>query len=893
MKNFTQVLRHPLSEQAIHIDFLRLRCGSEERFQQGIAKVREEQLQESAGAGRKESDRDAIHTFIAFSEWDAVVVVPSSELYARTLTAVYANKDVASSVSGTSGYFAYLWQHPINENWQNHLERFERSGLTVLTSLRFADWFRRDLGVGAELLFCNYLQKQLKQRKYKGITAIAAHSLGWNDVILFTHGDQDAKRLTKLLAEVRLATLRDCVTDPEPLGFSATGDCQIFAASYTHLLGCFDSYMKDELSLGALVPLIESARLLVRVAPAHENAVRGFMDKRRIAAKVRVVPSEMGHYSLSIDLSKIRKDDEGKAAIKFVAETRRFVGDLQKNTAKRRNEPDSYAETTTIFRFHEPKGKQVAQPVPEMSSELHDEISMVETVMGKLPQLLLQRGASAMTSHRFVSVLLTLLDHLSDPVRSSVVRHLSRFARTIPDLVRELDPNGIDDLCHVLEYAVGQAIDGIAQFQHDANALGLSGRGGYSRLIVAAEWYIYSTFARLGISARMPLITFGLRSDNTGSTGRYLVDIPFNVLFVPSRWHILLHEVGHLAWQHIFRWMMESLAIFRAMEREVRFEIRREVRKKSLMFSSSKIKALAKEQVHVDFLRTREILRELFPGYLMFALPCGGNLDQMDALTLRHMMSLGHPASLTRELIVAVVTHCLLEIMDQGVRQHIVKDPANPKDDVERARAWWGIWEGLKNDTHDERIRIAIGKIHNAAAEVTREAQASARVTAAHRPEEIRHTESLNLKLQILDSSSFAKTCAETLHSTVQVLALRARHFVDPQATSLAPVLFGRLLDSILKVQDEQAEYQPWIDEHLVSNLLHAGEVLPQHRDAFVWSRLLLGSRKQLVDGPRSLMMRSQLSVLLSMWHDATTEGYRSEKKLQRMAALPDIVRPI
>jgi|GEM_PF-1890022 len=864
MKN-PQVLQYPLSEQAIHIDFLRLRCGSEETFQEGINAVRQR-------------ESEAVHAFIAFSEWDALIVVPSSELYPRTLTNIYANAQVASSVSGTSGYFAYLWKHPINDNWPERLNRLERSGPTILTSLRFADWFRRDVGLGAELLFCNYFHELIESDKYKGIGAIVAHSLGWNDVILFTHAESDEERLTDLLADVRLTTLRNCIGgSSETLGFSAGEDSQIFAASYTHLLGGFDTYLKKELSLGSLAPLIDSARLLVRVAPPHEQEVRAFMNDQRVEAGVNVVPSEMGHYSLSIDISGFTKSEGGKRAIAFVADTRRFIGGLRKGATDRKNEPDSYAETTTIFRFVEPDQKYPSPPALPMPPELLTEIETVERVMGELPHLLHQLGASSMTSHRFVSVLLTLLDHLSDPVRSSVVRHLSRFARTIPDLVRELDSDGIDDLCHVLEYAVGQAIDGIAQFQHDANALGLSGRGGYSRLIVAVEWFIHSTFARLGIPARMPLITFGLRSGNAGSTRRYQIDIPFNVLFVPSRWHILLHEVGHLAWQHNFSWMMESLAIFRAMEREIRIEIRRDLRKKKRKVPTSEVNVRASERVHVEFLRTREILRELFPNFLIFALPCGGKLGEMDALTLRHMMSLGHPSSVTRELLIAVVTHCLIEIMDTAVKESA--DPRIAMTDIQRATKWWNVWEPLKNETQDERIRVAVREFSETISKVTKDAR-KAKQEQDSRADTPRPTKPPGMQMRILHSDSFAKAAAETLHSTIQVLALRARHFVDPDAAQLAPMQFGRLLSRIVLAQLEQSHpaYNAWMG-HQFADWLNSGEVLPKHRDSFIWSRLLLGSRAELVSGGRASIMRSQLSVLLSMWHDAITEGYRAGAK--------------
>jgi hypothetical protein len=862
MNSSIQFLRYPLADQAVHIDFLRLRCGTEETFQEGIADV-------------QKGTADAIHTFIAFSEWDAAIVVPSRELYPRSLTEIYANSKVASSVSGMSGYFAYLWEHPVNENWQARLANIEQSGPSILTSLRFAEWFRREVGLGAELLFCDFLQAALDSDRYRGIHAVVAHSLGWNDVILITHCNGNEERLTELLTDIRLTTLENCVGDKVD-GFEAVPNSQIFAASYTHMLGGLAPYNKRELSLSGLSPLIESARMLVRVAPPDEKQVRKFLDRQRRKAKVKVVPSEMGHYSLSMDITEFTRSEGGKRALAFVAETRKFIGTLQKDPTGTKNEPDSYAETTTIFRFKDRAGQQhPAPPHIPIPKEVRNEIQIVERVMGELPHLLQHLGASSMTSHRFVSVLLTLLDHLSDPVRSSVVRHLSRFAKTIPDLVRELDPDGIDDLCHVLEYAVGQAIDGIAQFQHDANALGLSGRGGYSRLIVTVEWYVYSMYARLGVPARLPLITFGLRSGNAGSTRRYQIDIPFSVLFVPGRWHNLLHEVGHLTWQYTFSWMMESLAIYREMEREIHMEVQRDFWKGDRRLTDHEAKELAEDRVHVEFLRTREILRELFPSFLIFALPCAGDLRAMDALMLRRMMSLGHPSSVTRELLLAVVMRCLLELMDHALKEGAAADSKQGMTDIQRAVAWWGTWETLKDKRFDDEVRQAVHWLGETMDQLAKDTGTN-----------------FGMKKQALESPSLATAAAEALHSTVRALMLRGRHFRAQVPDHFAPMLFGRLLAKIAHMQNEQSHvgYQTWIGSQF-AEWVRAGEIFPKHRDAFIWSRLLLASRAELIAGGRDLLMRSQLSVLLSMWHDAITDGPHQREKLERIITL-GLIRP-
>jgi hypothetical protein len=871
-----RVLQVPLYH-GVHIDFLRLRCGSEATFREGLREVRE--------AGHE------LHSFIVFSEWDAVIIVPSTELYPRTLTEIYANTKVASSVSGTSGYFSYLWKHETNENWRDHLTLFERSGPSIIISLRFADWFRRDVGVGSEILILNYLKRKLEG--LPGVHAVTAHSLGWNDVVILIHADDEQARLTKVLADIRLMTLGDCIAQPWPvdLAFSERQDAQIFAASYTHLVGGFDSFMDNTLSFEGLANEIHSALVLVRVAPPHEQGIRDFMSTHSLTKSIGIAPSEMGHYSFSVDITAITNPN-GQPALQFIAdsrnEIRRLAGD----------QPDSYAETTTIFRFKEPASSRQAPPPAHTSLELQDEIRRVQELMQELPDLLHKRNVSPMTTHRFISVLTTLLDHLSDPVRSSVVRHLSRFAREIPELVRELDIDGIDDLCHVVEYAIGQAIDGIAQFQHDANALGLSGRGGYSRLIVALEWYIRGSFARLGLFAKLPLITFGLRSGNAGSTGRYQIDVPFNVLFVPSRWHILFHEIGHLAWLQTFGWMMESLAIYREMENEILFAYREEQEQQGAPIDDEAARRVADERAQVEFLRTRETLRELFPNFLMFALPCAGNIEELDALAFRRMLSMRHPYSITRELLLRVVTHCLLVVTQEAIESGGAKTR-----DAERAEAWWKTWERLDKQStmHATMVRKAIDSISGTMSRVSDELlQAEAREASQHGDSRHRVQPRLAAKMQILQDPLFSSSAQQALDSVIRVLALRSRHFRSPSTSGvsnahtddakleqIAPVAFGKFLSRVANAQREQSDpaYEKWM-ERAFAECLHEGEVITKHRDGFVWSRLLLGSRRQLLDGPDGSFMRSQLAVLLAMWHDAITEMYKDDRAEKRLELL-------
>jgi hypothetical protein len=893
------VFQHKLYDRAVHIDFLRLRCGSEETFADGIRSVRDN------------SEDDDVHPFISFSEWDALLVVPCSRLYPKILTDIYANRSVAESVSGTAGYFAYLWQNTLNENWRETLTHMEHGGPTVLVSLRFADWFREDVGLGAEILFGNYVYHITKG--LKGFRAVIAHSLGWNDVILLLHADTDQSRLLNVVTELRLTTLHKFTRGRRgaDLAFSQDGNTQVFAASYTHLLGGFQEFTQGRLSLGTLARKIQSARLLARVAPAHEQDLRKFLHGKAEAIGVAVVDSEMGHYSLSVDMSNLAKSAGAVDATRFIAETRSFIGSLNAGT------PDSYTETTSILRFDEPPSKQPGTFAP-LTNELRRDIRNVEELLETVPRALRELGASPMTTHRFVAVLNMLLDHLFDPVRSSVVRHLSRFATTLPNRIRGLASlDGIDDLCHVLEYALGQATDGIAQFQHDANALGLSGRGGYSRLITAVEWYIRSAFIGLGIYTELPLITFGLRTGNAGSTGRYQIDIPFNILFVPSRWHIILHEIGHVGWLHMFGWMMESLFIYRAMEREIEVLIERRIKKSGKRGRSEAVPRTAKEQTHVEFLRTRELVKELFPSYVMFALSCSGEIKEFDALALRPTLKAGHESSLSRELLVRVVTHCLLTTMQRALdldnrRARRLSKPtvlyASERERIvaehhgyaTRSASWWAIWETLSDKPIDAMVSAALSAITDTVTNIEEEERRNATRRDKRRDLEwlrpARLEPNTAAAIHILGTESFRNSVSESLRSVIRVLALRARYF---NLESDASVFFGRLLERLEKARQRESdlEYRTMLGRPF-AGWLHEGFVLSPHREAFDWSRLLLGSRAELLNGGQGEFLRSQLSPLLAMWHDAVTERTgadgrppREYEELQKTLMSLDVVR--
>jgi len=238
-----------LYESALHIDYLRLRCGKEEDVSNHFKRS------------------STIRAHIAFSEWDVVLFIPSIELYPPNLVKIYSNKKLAAAIAGSAGFFNYLWTHPINKGWKRRILRRNKT-ISMLVSLRFTDTFRRTLGLGAELLFCSFLHEILKSDPQKRVSAVVAHSMGWNDATILldaTVGNEDI--MLEMLTRIRYCREGDLIK-------GSTSNARAVAATYSHLLGNLETYTDKRLRFNSFNQRVKAARILVRVNPDVERDLR-------------------------------------------------------------------------------------------------------------------------------------------------------------------------------------------------------------------------------------------------------------------------------------------------------------------------------------------------------------------------------------------------------------------------------------------------------------------------------------------------------------------------------------------------------------------------------------------------------------------------------------------
>jgi hypothetical protein len=715
-------------KNAVHIDYLRLRCGYEDDFLKRLTTA------EIAGAT----------SFIAFSEWDVVLFIPCDHLYPNNLIDIYEDRDVTSALAGSAGYFNYVWEHPINEDWERRvadlaaLRSPTSSHVSMLVSLRFTDRFRSTYGIGAELLFCNFLDG-LRQ-KYRALDLFAVHSVGWNDVtVMMWVRKSEENMLLNALTDIRYCTVASCVGNDDPT--------TVVAASYSHFLGNLTKYVETELDFGKLGDSVRQARLLVRTTPAMEPAIRdAYFD---VAAKVRAelnlsapekkeldaeLGTELGHYNFSADIYWAFKSEDGRAPVKVIQGLRRRI---REQLTSIHRPWSSFPETTTEIRFSETRIPQDDQPPREPIRVLQYYSDMIEDLMKRLPGVL-HENASHMTRHRVAILLGSISTYLADPVRGSVVGHLCRFFKsTFETIFERIDRDQQEDLCHVLEYALSQATDGLSQFQHDANSLGLSGRGGYVRVIQAMEQWVADLLTSLNLNL-MPLITYGLHSRHSTTDVSHRIDIPFSTAFAPTRWPVLFHEIGHMCWHDLFGWRLESLDVWNKFTKGV----------ETFSYERGKDSYLGE---HVAFIDARSDVAEIFPNYMMLNVAAAGDVNVLDQMMLYREVSGVPRRSIAPSLRRRIVLHVLLAL-------HKDKRPLSPEDvrvtlkDHESVRSdekdliakldsvamqWWQAWSDLSTDPDvKERVILIIEKAINSFARtmaaVDKDDESTPRTSAAY-----------------------------------------------------------------------------------------------------------------------------------------------------------------
>lgn len=874
--------QHKLSRQALHIDYLRLRCGKEEPFTKHVT-----------------TKAKKIGAHIAFSEWDVVLFIPCRELYPEELIKIYSDTTLAGAIAGSAGFFNYLWHHPINKNWTQRILQRDKT-ISLLVSLRFTDAFRRKFGLGAELLFCSFLRRTLdSDEELASVSAIVAHSVGWNDatIVLDAVPGQE-HRLLKTLTRIRYCTERDLAASE-----SAT---RVIAATYSHLLGNLETYADETLQFGSFRESVKSARLLVRVNPDVEAPLRLLLN-----TKIREVfksessgadfktdhtGSELGHYNFSADITKAFDDDN---AVPIIQGFRKIIDDY----LTEHNHPDeaSFPETTTEITFDEPylrtlngnAGGDAPAVVPHSALASPPEIpgttlsarykKRLEEFLETEPANLL-KGHAAMTAHRLAILLGTIITYLDDPVRSSVVGHLCRFLdATFERVLRRSDRAGKEDLCHILEYALHQATDGLTQFQHDANSLGLSGRGGYNRLIQAVEEFIDQVVAPFHLDL-VPLVTFGLRPSNDGTTLQYWIDLPFSTAFVPERWYVAYHDVGRMCWQRSFEWRLDSYRVWQQFSRDV-----------------IAIESHDRDNDRQEFVLGRDVVEELFPNYLLLNIVCPGDTRTLDRLMVaKEFLTRPRPA-LIRSLTVRLVLDVLLMLHERrnerrrqpGRRQGPTSDDADAQkfihalkeqEDVrERSVAiafeWWKDWSVI------HRWLTAKGKRGDTAVREVSRLMEDAATSLRDVIGGMKHTFSGTDAAQAFESTTtlvstpaFKADALHVVNRVIGLLAVRGRDYATRRKESFAvfdpsAVDFGFALGKI-KVMRRTAEKATANDILKYRKALEEGRVFASGPESPALARILTASgeaSRSSDASKRHPSMLSCLSTILSLWHSAVT----------------------
>jgi hypothetical protein len=848
--------KHQLSKSALHVDYLRLRCGREKDFRTEIAQVK------------------GLRAQIAFAEWDVALLIPCTELYPKTLIDVYSKEKIAETIAGSTGFFNYLWDHPVNRHWEARICGRTAKTFSMLVSVRFTEAFRRRLGIGAELLFCDFLEEKLDE--YPGVTAVVAHSVGWNDVTIILDAEPGSEdRMIDTLTTIRFCTYGNC-----QVGDSSAG---IIAATYSHLLGDLGAYEEQhQLPFDSLKEHVKGARILVRVTPDGEMALRQKLStllEESLHERQRV-GSEFGHYNFSAEIGTAFQDPS--RVVNIVQTFREYIG----ASLAGRTDESSFPETTTEITLaenlnvvHHDAGPELSAPDIETLSSHYKK--QLKQLLGRIQNL--EAQASSMTRHRLAILLGTIITYLDDPVRGSVVNHLCRFlASMFVNLLRESDRAGQEDLCHILEYALQQATEGLTQFQHDANSLGLNGRGGYNKLIQAVEEFIDQVLDSFK-SDLVPLITFGLRPSSEGTSLKYWIDLPFSTAFVPERWYVAYFELARMCWQRTFDWRLDS---YRAW------------------LTANKVTPVTSHRTESDrmhFVLARDVADELFPSYMVLHLVAAGDgagdpareaakLDRL--LIAKEFLTQPRPA-LIHELTVRLAIHALLSVHGQFIARHPAIPPvSDPLDDKGRnaiALEWWGAWSAInalvqrKQPTTCSEVASAIEQ----GAQSLRSIIDSLKDQHPYAARDAAHA--FESTATLISTQTFKMDVLRIVEDVLELLAARA---ADHQRQSTHyplydPFLvqFGQMIAGIRSLRKTVAELTP-VQVAQFRTGIEDGAVFAVGPDGPSLARILTatGENHAVKDTlPHHPSMVSSLSSILSLWHAAATKDLSTRKQPEHL----------
>lgn len=894
-------LAYRLERGGLEVEFARILCGRGDTFFKRWTEIQER--------ARKGADAASSHArlFVALSEWDAVVLRPTNALYPANRAGEFVDPDLARALSGKAGFFNYVWRHPVNHAWRDLLRPGAprtRVGLNI--SVRFHTWIQARYGLAAEYLFLDAVRHFLQERGLSDrVRLVVGHSLGWYDatVFVFTEPSQ-AKHLADLIYHLRYLTPGRCggSTGLPPAFVQALDepdllDTAMVAATYSHLLVDVGDYLADNVDIGTLAARIESARVLVRTDPCNETRIRNALadlvgdDQARPAI-------ELGRYNLSLDLSD---NFDGAGGFGSCLEDIRA---LRGAMAREDGTLFSTGETCTIFRYRSPRKGQAAHSPrsPSPPADLERVARTIEERLANPDSSGLGQGANAMIRHRVTALLQVLLSHLHDPVRGPAVLTLARrITDQVDRLFQPVASSRHEGLVQVLELALGQATDGLNQFQYDTHSLGLAGPMGYARLSQVVTFFADSFFSIFDIEDR-PIITFGLSPDYASTVDGRRIDIPFSVLFVMNRWYVLLHELGHICWNRVFDWRSPTWAPeFEGFQELVMAEYRTPASRSPEPDGAKPTvgeppPAGEGEQRFLEILHVKvlRVIRELFPQYLALIAAFCGDLERFAARLLRHQFRTASEPSILRGVqhlgIVIPQLQVFEEVMDEmggeldrtleSVSTTAVKwrlDDVPQDVAVDHGVKWWRTWHERVQDVTGQDAPWVLDRVQGMV-KILREALVE-ESDREGRPARL-SSERVHLLEQTLSSHVFEEVSAQGLVAVVAGL----RNMFAPLLESAAPPptctnddrltleTYGRLLLSLRWLMTGSGSHLLFHPGRF-SEALREGTVLAVAPASPVLLELMNHPDMDLGRPDSGEFTTSQLAAILSLWHRAVLTG--------------------
>ncbi len=425
--------------------------------------------------------------------------------------------------------------------------------VTLLVCVKLDPRPLQKLGIGADWQVAKHFVQRARAR---GLRVLPAGGVGWQELVFVVRGPSFAAS-REVVREI-FETSSDAVLNGLPAG---AGPYPLSARTVTYPCVSLATYLgDDDLHLDEREGF--RAKALLNVRPGVRSPI-DWSDESGGRRRIRGVggdrfeiTEQFGEYDLRIAFPE-------KSSL---SDCLRIIRDLRASNGAAEYSGWS-VNTATLFDF-EPCPSQALIDLRVPYSAVREPLDLA-AILGFVRRYQWP-GVDDIHSERFISILRRVESYAMDPVLADSVAPLERYFSALAgqvekslgdlqndlgdagrELVAYVEPDDVEYVCSILEFALRQRAEGLQQFLFNALPSSFYGRGGLNRLLLGGDSVLQEVSGLFG-AGNPGFVVFGMPSFDGFSSHGPIVTAPIPALFALEWWWVIYHEAAIYVQTHLF-----------------------------------------------------------------------------------------------------------------------------------------------------------------------------------------------------------------------------------------------------------------------------------------------------------------------------------------------------